>query len=56
MEVVAHVQIKGASMENGLLQVDLLRVVPEAMKPRAIPITTAKKVVLEGKASAKIAA
>jgi len=26
------------------------------MKPRAIPITTAKKVVLEGKASAKIAA
>jgi hypothetical protein len=28
---------------------------PEAMKPRAIPITTAKKVVLEGKA-AKIAA
>jgi hypothetical protein len=36
------------------LQVDLLRVVPEAMKPRAIPITTAKKV-LEGSA-AKIAA
>jgi hypothetical protein len=35
-------------LENGLLQVDLLRVVPEAMKPRAIPITTAKKVVLEG--------
>jgi hypothetical protein len=29
-------------------------VVPEAMKPRAIPITTAKKVVLEGNA-AKIA-
>jgi hypothetical protein len=32
-----------------------LRVVPEAMKPRAIPITTAEKVVLEGNA-AKIAA
>ena len=47
--------IKGASLENGLLQVDLLRVVPEAMEPRAIPITTAKKVVLEGNA-AKIAA
>jgi hypothetical protein len=29
--------------------------VPKAMKPRAIPITTAKKVVLEGNA-AKIAA
>jgi molecular chaperone IbpA len=54
-QLADHVQIKGASLENGLLQVDLLRVVPEAMKPRAIPITTAKKVVLEAKA-AKIAA
>ena len=54
-QLADHVQIKGASLENGLLQVDLLRVVPEAMKPRTIPITTAKKVVLEGKA-AKIAA
>src|ERR1700722_19190705 len=33
-----------ASLENGLLQVDLSRVVPEAMKSRAIPITTAEKV------------
>ena len=54
-QLADHVQIKGASLENGLLQVDLLRVVPEAMKPRAIPITTAKKVVLEGN-PAKIAA
>ena len=53
-QLADHVQITGASLENGLLQVGLLRVVPEAMKPRAIPITTAKKV-LEGKA-AKIAA
>ena len=53
-QLADHVQITGASLENGLLQVDLLRVVPEAMKPRAIPITTAKKV-LEG-APAKIAA
>jgi hypothetical protein len=54
-QLADHVQIKGASLENGLLQVDLLRVVPEAMKPRAIPITTAKKVVLDGNAP-KIAA
>ncbi len=54
-QLADHVQIEGASLENGLLQVDLLRVVPEAMKPRAIPIATAKKAVLEGKA-AKIAA
>jgi hypothetical protein len=54
-QLADHVQIKGASLENGLLQVDLLRMVPEAMKPRAIPITTAKKAILDGKA-AKIAA
>ena len=54
-QLADHVQITGASLENGLLQVDLLRVVPEAMKPRAIPIATAKKLVLEAKA-AKIAA
>jgi molecular chaperone IbpA len=53
-QLADHVQIKGASLENGLLQVDLVRVVPEAMKSRAIPITTARKV-LEGEA-AKIAA
>ena len=53
-QLADHVQITGASLENGLLQVDLLRVVPEAMKPRAIPITTVKKV-LEA-TPAKIAA
>jgi molecular chaperone IbpA len=34
-QLADHVRIQGASLENGLLQVDLLRVVPEAMKPRA---------------------
>jgi molecular chaperone IbpA len=42
-QLADHVQIKGASLENGLLQVDLWRMVPEAMKPRAIPITTARR-------------
>ena len=36
-QLADHVQIKGASLENGLLQVDLLRVVPEAMKPGRYP-------------------
>ena len=34
-------------LQNGLLNVGLLRVVPEAMKPRAIPIASASKVVSE---------
>jgi molecular chaperone IbpA len=39
-----HVQIKGASLENGLLHIDLVREIPEAMKPRAIPIASSSKV------------
>ena len=39
-----HVQVKGASLKNGLLHVDLVREIPEAMKPRTIPITTSGKV------------
>jgi molecular chaperone IbpA len=33
-----YVQVKGASLKNGLLQIDLVREVPEAMKTRRIPI------------------
>jgi molecular chaperone IbpA len=33
-----HVEVKGASLENGLLQIDLVRELPEAMKPRRIEI------------------
>ena len=35
-----HVEVTGASFENGLLQVDLVRRIPEAMKPRRIAIRT----------------
>ena len=43
-QLADHVQVKGASLENGLLHVDLVREIPEAMKPRAIPITSSRKV------------
>ncbi len=33
-----HVEVAGATFENGLLQIDLVRKVPEAMKPRRIKI------------------
>jgi molecular chaperone IbpA len=33
-----YVEVKGASFEDGLLQVDLVRELPEAMKPRRIEI------------------
>jgi molecular chaperone IbpA len=53
-QLADHVQVEGASLENGLLHVDLTRLVPEALKHRVIPITTTGQV-LEGSA-AKIAA
>ena len=37
-QLADHVQVNGASLENGLLHVDLVREIPEAMKPRQIPI------------------
>ena len=33
-----HVQVKGAAFENGLLMIELVREIPEAMKPRRIAI------------------
>jgi molecular chaperone IbpA len=33
-----YVQVKGATFEGGLLKIDLVREVPEAMKPRRIMI------------------
>jgi molecular chaperone IbpA len=37
-QLADHVEVKGASLENGLLHVDLVREIPEAMKPRTIAI------------------
>ena len=37
-QLADHVIVAGASLENGLLHVDLVREIPEAQKPRQIPI------------------
>ena len=41
-QLADFVQVKGASLENGLLHVDLVREIPEAKKPRSIPIGNGK--------------
>jgi molecular chaperone IbpA len=46
-----HVQVKGASFENGLLMIDLVREIPEAMKPRRIAINGSNLSSLEQKAA-----
>ena len=52
-QLADYVQVKGASLENGLLHVDLVREIPEAKKPRQIPIGNgkAKAQVIETKAA-----
>jgi len=37
-----HVEVRGARVENGLLHIELERVIPEAMKPRKIEIDNKK--------------
>ena len=39
-----YVTVKGASLDDGLLQIELERELPEAMKPRRIDIQTGKSV------------
>ncbi|MGA8690970.1 MAG: Hsp20 family protein [Methyloceanibacter sp.] len=53
-QLADHVVVKVAGLENGLLHVDLVRELPEAMKPRTVPITTKsdKPKVIDGKAAA----
>jgi molecular chaperone IbpA len=38
-----HLKVVGASLDNGMLHVDLVREVPEAMKPRTIAISTGSR-------------
>jgi molecular chaperone IbpA len=56
-QLADFVQVKNASLENGLLHVDLVREIPEAKKPRSIPISTSTETpqVVDG-TSEKVAA
>jgi molecular chaperone IbpA len=47
-QLAEHVEVKGAKLENGLLHVDLERVVPEAKKPRRIAINAPELKTIEG--------
>ncbi|HEY1711195.1 MAG TPA: Hsp20 family protein [Rhizomicrobium sp.] len=41
-QLAEHVEVRGARLENGLLHVDLERVIPDAKKPRKITIGTSE--------------
>lgn len=53
-ELADTIKVTGAGLDNGLLTVDLVRIIPEAMKPRQIKIETVapkQPQVLENKAA-----
>jgi molecular chaperone IbpA len=50
-QLADYVHVKGAALENGLLHVDLVREIPEAKKPRQIPIGNGQAKVVEAKAA-----
>jgi len=39
-QLADHMRVTGARLENGLLHVELVREIPEALKPRTIAITS----------------
>ncbi len=41
-QLADHVRVENAQLENGLLHIDLVREIPEAMKPRKIDISSGK--------------
>jgi molecular chaperone IbpA len=51
-QLADHVKVTGAKLENGLLHVELIREIPEAMKPRKIEIAgSSQSKVIDGKAA-----
>jgi molecular chaperone IbpA len=51
-QLADHVQVTGARLQNGLLHIDLKREIPEAMKPRQIPIGAGSAKVIDAKKAA----
>ena len=50
-QIADHVKIQGASLENGLLHIDLVREIPEEMKPRKIEIRSGENKQIEASAA-----
>jgi molecular chaperone IbpA len=51
-QLAEHVEVKAARLENGLLHVDLERIVPEEKKPRRITINAPELRTIEGNRAA----
>ena len=52
-QLADHVEVRNAHLENGLLHIELVREIPEAMKARKIEISGQAARQIEGKATKK---
>jgi molecular chaperone IbpA len=53
-QLADHVEVRNAQLENGLLHIDLVREIPEAMKARKIEISGQASRQIEGKSRKKV--
>jgi len=51
-QLAEHVEVKGARLENGLLHVNLERIVPEEKRPRRITINAPELTAIQGSKAA----
>jgi molecular chaperone IbpA len=49
-----HIQVRGAEMKDGLLSLELVREIPEAMKPRRIEIGGSEQNAIESRPSSEV--
>lgn len=53
-QLADHVEVTAARLSNGLLHIDLVRKLPEAMKPKSIPIGTNEATLLRQNSGDKL--
>ena len=51
-QLAEHVEVRGAGLDNGLLTIDLVREVPEALKPRRIEVEAGGPAVIQARQEA----
>ena len=52
-QLADHIRVTGAALENGLLTIELVREIPEAMKPRKIEISSSTSKLIDQKPADK---
>lgn len=54
-KLAEHVEVTGAELINGLLHIDLVRIIPEALRPKTIKINSTKPTLYSANTSHNVA-